>query len=320
MSPMIIVQILHDRLCQRDAVVGGGAAPQLIHEDEAVGGDVVEDDRRLGHLNHKRTLTARDVVRRPHAGEDSIHDAEVRLTCRDKGAHLSHQHDEGGLPQECALTRHIGSGDHHDLVCLRVAEDIIGDILLARRHHPLNHGMAPLLDVNDSASVHHRTVVIVCNRIVSKGAQHVDLGESSCIALQDADMPHHLPDQILVKLCLEDADPLLGTEDLLLILLQLRGDVSLAIDQGLLPDPVLRHLILMRIGHLNVVAKDVIEGNLQRWDPGLTTLPLTHLKEVLLAPTGDGAQLIQSAAHAGTDHPSLTHLCRCIGVDGLLDL
>ena len=76
----------------------------------------------------------------------------------------------------------------------------------------------------------------------------------------------------------------------------------------------------MGIGHLDVVAEDVIEGDLQRRDPGLPALPLPHLEEILLPPAGDGAQLVQTAAHPGSDHPPLAHLSRCVRIDRLLDL
>src|SRR5262249_18313674 len=53
-----VVQVLGDRPGERDAVEGAGAAADLIEDDQAARGGVVEDVRGLGHLDHERALPA----------------------------------------------------------------------------------------------------------------------------------------------------------------------------------------------------------------------------------------------------------------------
>jgi hypothetical protein len=54
----------------------------------------------------------------------------------------------------------------------------------------------------------------------------------------------------------ERRELLLGVEDLLLVLLQLRGDIALGVAEGLLPDVVLGDTIAVGVGDLQVVTED----------------------------------------------------------------
>ena len=71
-----LVQLLGHRPRDREAVEGGGAAPDLVQENQAARGGVVQDAGRLHHLHQERALPARHVVLRAHAREDAVHQPE----------------------------------------------------------------------------------------------------------------------------------------------------------------------------------------------------------------------------------------------------
>ena len=62
--------------------------------------------------------------------------------------------------------------------------------------------------------------------------------------------------------------PILGGEYLIFQLLQLLGDVALAVGKGLLADVVFRHLIHKGLGYLNIIAEYPVEAHLQGADAG----------------------------------------------------
>ena len=88
-----VVQVLGDRPGQRHAVVGARAAADLVEDDQAPRRGVVEDVRRLGHLDHERALPAAQLVARPDAGEDAVGEADRRRLRRDEAADVGQQRD-----------------------------------------------------------------------------------------------------------------------------------------------------------------------------------------------------------------------------------
>ena len=99
----VVVQVFDHGPGDRHPVVGAGAAPDFVQDEQALRRGVVEDVGRLHHLDHKGRLPRRQFVRRADAREDAIHHADVRLIRRHEAADLRHQHDEGGLSQEDGL-------------------------------------------------------------------------------------------------------------------------------------------------------------------------------------------------------------------------
>ena len=57
---------------ERQSIEGARAAADFVHQNEAPLGCVVQDIRRLGHLQHERRATARQIVRGADAREDPI--------------------------------------------------------------------------------------------------------------------------------------------------------------------------------------------------------------------------------------------------------
>ncbi len=60
-----------------EAVVGGGAASDLVEQDERARGCGVEDGGGFRHLHHEGGTAARKIVRGSDAGEDAIDGGEA---------------------------------------------------------------------------------------------------------------------------------------------------------------------------------------------------------------------------------------------------
>src|SRR5690606_5216483 len=69
-------QVAGHRVGQGQAVVGGGAAADLVHQHQRLRGGVVEDVAGLGHLHHEGGLAAGQVVAGADAGEDAVDRAD----------------------------------------------------------------------------------------------------------------------------------------------------------------------------------------------------------------------------------------------------
>ena len=93
------------------AVKGGGAASDLVQNQQTPGRGVGQNLRHLGHLHHKGGLAHGEVVGGADAGENAVHDADAGRLGGNKGADLGHEDDEGHLAHIGGLTRHIGAGD-----------------------------------------------------------------------------------------------------------------------------------------------------------------------------------------------------------------
>ncbi len=105
--------------------------------------------------------------------------------------------------------------------------------------------------------------------------------------------------QPVVEPCLDGLDALLGGEYLLLVFLELGGDVALGVDQGLLAYPLRRHLALVGVGHLDIVAEDIVVADFQARDAGGLAFALLYLLQVVFPLERHQAQLVKLLVDAG---------------------
>ena len=106
-----LVQALDRRPGDREPVEGRGAAADLVEDDEGAGRRLVQDRRRLDHLDHEGRAAAREVVGRADPGEQAVDDADPRLAGRDEGADLGEDGEQRVLAQEGRLAAHVRAGD-----------------------------------------------------------------------------------------------------------------------------------------------------------------------------------------------------------------
>ena len=169
----IFVYILDYRPCYGHSVIGRSASSYLVQKDQGAFREVVEYHRGLQHLDHEGGLAPGDVVARAHPGENLVAYAYAGRLRRHEGADLGHQHYQGRLPEERRLTRHIRSGEYHNLLVEAVEADVIRDIFLARLHIGLYHRMPSVPYVYAQAHVHLRAAVAVAQGKRGEAAEHI---------------------------------------------------------------------------------------------------------------------------------------------------
>ena len=121
---------------QRQAVVGAGATPDFIEQDQASVGGAVQDVGRLGHLHHERGASAAEIVGSTDAGEDAVHRPDGGRSRRHVAAGAGEQHDERGLTHVGRFAAHVGAGDdEHALLVVQLK--VVGHKGFAQRlaHH-----------------------------------------------------------------------------------------------------------------------------------------------------------------------------------------
>ena len=143
----VLVQVFDNGPGNAQAVEGARAAAELVDEEQAAAGGVVEDIGGLVHLHHEGALATGEVVGRAHAGEDAIDHANGGLARGDEAAHLRHQRDETHLADDSALASHIRAGDEHDLCAVGVEAHIVGHEA-ARAELALDNWVAAVSDVD----------------------------------------------------------------------------------------------------------------------------------------------------------------------------
>ena len=72
----VAMQVFDDRPRDAKPVIGRCPAANLVQNDQRAVGGVVEDVRRLVHLDHEGRVPARQVVAGPDPGEDPVHHPE----------------------------------------------------------------------------------------------------------------------------------------------------------------------------------------------------------------------------------------------------
>ena len=163
------------------------------------------------------------------------------------------------------------------------------------------------------AVIDDRTDVAVLLRTLGEGKEAIELGEERGVLLYGSYISCQSRDETVEDLCLEAEDAFLRTHNLVLVLLEFLGDVTLGLGQCLLANPVGRHLVLVRVAHLEVVAKHVVVANLQALDACRLYLALLHLQQVTLALICYLAQLVELCIHAIHDDTTVCNQQGAVG-------
>ena len=303
----MVVQVFDHRPGDRNTVVGTRTASDFVQQDDAAVGNIVQDAGRLEHLDHEGRFALRNIVGSPDSGENLVHHADMSRFRRDERPHLGHQDNEGRLPQQSRLTRHVGTRNHHDLLLLIVQQQVVGDILLPHRHQGFDHRMPSLADFDTRTVVERRTDVVALPSDTGERLQAVDTRHDSGIPLQSSQGMRNEPDQFGVNPLLDQQHLLLGTENFFFVLFQLFGDISLGIGQRLLADPRLGNLVLVRVADFDIITEDIVVAYFQRNSRRLA-LPLLNTVQKILAMQSDAAQIVQFGVHAVGDNAAPLNL------------
>ncbi len=203
--------MLHYRPGDRDAVVGAGPAPYLIEHQQAAGRRMVEKVGGFDHFDHEGGLPGANLVPGADAGKDAVHQADVGLISRHKGADLGHQDDEGHLAQKGALARHVGASDDQDHL-LVVKADVVGHKgLLALRD--LDHGVPTGDDVQFPALRKLGPDVAVQQGDLGQGGADVEGGQRAGYRQEALRGGSHLLHNLLIDNGFQIGQAFLGIEN-----------------------------------------------------------------------------------------------------------
>ena len=89
----VLLEMLDHSPSDGEAVERGGAAANLIEEDEAGRSGVIENSGDFAHFDQEGGTPTREIVTRADAREDSVGDGQFRLARRNERAHLRHEND-----------------------------------------------------------------------------------------------------------------------------------------------------------------------------------------------------------------------------------
>jgi hypothetical protein len=170
----IVVDVLDQGLGNRHAVVGAGAAPHFVEDDEAFGGALRQNSGGFGHFDHKRALAGGNVVLGADACENAVDQPDFGAFCWHKRADLGHEYDEGHLAHYGTFAGHVGAGDDANQVCIGRELERVGDEMPAQLL--FNHGMPPVFDAQSGVVMHVWAHITIDDRHFGQGGHHVEVG------------------------------------------------------------------------------------------------------------------------------------------------
>ena len=264
---------------------------------------MIQNRGDFAHLHEKRGSPARQIVARADARENAVGNGQFRLSRRNKAAHLRHQHDQRGLPEIRGLAAHVGPGNEKKLLPSRLEAKIVGNeafALLAQQF--FDHRMAPADDEQFSGGIEFGANIAAIRRQLGERGEYVELSDGRGSTAQMHRFARHGSTHIDKKLPFDLQDAFVRSQDFPLIFFQLGGCKPLGVNQCLFPLVVRGSQMQIRLRNLNVVAKDLIEANLQRANIGSFAFALFHRRDDLFAVLAQLTQFIEFRVVTAADH------------------
>ena len=214
---------------------------------------------------------------------------------------MRHDDDERRLPQERRFTRHVGAGNHDDLLMVVVEHHAVGDVAFARGHLPFDNGVPALLDVDGERVVYVGAYIVVFLCRFCKGQQAVDTGDEVGVELYGRYVVGDRLYQIIEKLRFEGEDFFFCSENFFFVFFQLLCDVTFGTDERLFANPLFRNFVFVCVAYLDVVAEDVVISYFEAGNARPFAFPLLQVQEVIFSRTGDFAEFVEFGVHAFGD-------------------
>ena len=145
----------------------------------------------------------------------------------------------------------------------------------------LYDGVTALLYVEHNIVGHLRAHIAVLVGSLGERQQAVETCRHRGVDLYVRNIGLHVGNKLVEETCLERQNLLVGTHDLLLILLQLLSDVTLSLGERLLAHPLWRHLVLIGVAHLKIISKHVVVAHLERGNARALRLALLDLPQLV---------------------------------------
>ena len=296
----VVADVFYHGAGDAHAVKRRGTAADLVQDDQAAAGGVLQNLRHFGHLDHEGGLPGGEVVRSADAGEDRIHNADMALRRGHKAADLRHQRNEGVLAHVGRFTGHVGAGDDEHAVFALVERCVVGHEQAALEHL-LDDRVAAFGNVEHVAVVDGRLGIVVLHGGFGKGGEHIELGDGRGRALQPQDLRGNRAEQVGKQLVLQHEQPFVGAQNFIFKFLEFGRDVTLAGRQRLLAREGVRHAADIAAADLDIVAENLVEADLELGDASLLAQLGLHLRKHALAAVHDVAQFVDFGVVSGAD-------------------
>src|SRR5690606_36410455 len=166
-------------------------------------------------------------------------------------------------------------------------------------------GVPPAADLEPVARVQLGPHVAAALRDVRERGQYIQHRDAAGRVLEAGHVRRDLAAQLGEQARLELGNALLGAEHLGLPLLQLGGDVALAVRQRLFALVIGRDAVQIGARHFQVVTEYLVVAYLERCDAGALTLPRLERRDELLAAVPRVAELIQLGVVARADRAAV---------------
>ena len=127
LGPDLMMQVFDDAPSQAQPVEGAGAAADLIEDDQAAAGGIVEDVGRLAHLDHEGALASGQVIAGADSREDAITQIDARRCHGQIRTGVGQYGQQGDLSDVSAFAGHVRAGDESDLVAAEVEFSVVGN-------------------------------------------------------------------------------------------------------------------------------------------------------------------------------------------------
>ena len=296
-------QMFRRRPGQAQAIEGAGAAADLVHQHQTLGGGVVEDVGGFRHLHHEGGAATGQVIRRTDTGKDPVQIADAGAGGRHTAAQVGEQGNQRGLAHVGGFTAHVRASDDHHTAGIVQMQAVGHEGVI---QHLLHHRVAAIDNLDDGFLVHQlRAYPVQCLGAFCQGGQHIQFGHGSGAALQGVQVGGHFFQQLLIQTLFQGQRLAGGRQGLVLEFLQLRGNKALGILQGLAALVIHRRIIGLSPGQLDVIAVDLVVLHPQGGEAGALTLAGFNVHQHLTGVLADGAQLVQFLAVSGGNHAAI---------------
>ena len=186
------------------------------------------------------------------------------------------------MAQQSRFTSHIRTSDDDNLLALVVEQYIIWHIIFTKRQLLFDNRVATLLDVDNLRRVDNRADILVLLSHFSKAKQTIQTGYDVGVYLYLGDKLLHSHHKVVEEFGLQAQNLILSTKNLLFVLLQLLGDITLGLGQCLLANPLWRNKLLICVAHLKVIAEHIVISYLKALDTCFSSLALLNLQQIIL--------------------------------------
>ena len=292
---------------QRQAVERAGAAPDLIHQDQAALGRRIEDQCGLGHLDHESRAAAGQVIAGADTRMDAVNRPDDGPFSRHEGADSSQNHDQGGLAHVRRLAAHVGSRDHehrrglikvHVVWHERAVEGLLDDEMAA----------ADDLETALRDELWRHECQFACP--LGEIGDDVDRGDGARGRLQRRKLCPGHGHQVVKEHLFPHEGAIPCSQYPVLECLELRCQETLGVFHGLAPHVVRRHGLGLASVELDVEAGHAVVGDLERVKAGALALRTLHLGEKGFRVGAEQTQFVELGIVARADHATIAHVKR----------